>query len=200
MAVRTEEAGLVKRRVAVGSAGPAEVAAAEEALASAVAARADVRRRRAQAESLIGFLSGTPALTLPPRASPLRAPAVPAAGLPAAVLARRPDVRAAEQALVAATAQVGLQVASRLPTFNLTGAFGTESRELSEMFSGPTPTRSLGVDFAFPLLDWGGGAARVAAAEAGVKAAAAEYERAAFQALREVRDALADVRESGAAA
>lgn len=200
VAVRTEEAGLVKRRVAVGSAGPAEVAAAEEALASAVAARADVRRRRAQAESLIGFLSGTPALTLPPRASPLRAPAVPAAGLPAAVLARRPDVRAAEQALVAATAQVGLQVASRLPTFNLTGAFGTESRELSEMFGGPTQTRSLGVDFAFPLLDWGGGAARVAAAEAGVKAAAAEYERAAFQALREVRDALADVREAGAAA
>ncbi|MGA0134215.1 MAG: TolC family protein, partial [Opitutales bacterium] len=131
---------------------------------------------------------------------PLRSPSPPATGLPAAVLSRRPDVRAAEQTLVEATARVGLQVASRLPTFSLTGAFGTESRELAGMFQGPTETRSLGVDFSVPLLDWGRGAARVEAAEAGVRAAAAEYERAAYQALREVRDALADVRESSAAA
>lgn len=198
--VRTEELALVRKRVAVGSAGPDAVAAAEQALASAVADRASVRRRRAQAESLIGFLTGAPAFTVAPSARPLRAPASPKAGLPAAVLARRPDVRAAEQALVEATAQVGLQVASRLPTFTLTGAFGTESRELTDMFGGPTQTRSLGLDFSVPLLDWGRGAARVEAAEAGVRAATAEYERAAYQALREVRDALADVRESGVAA
>lgn len=200
VAVRTEELAFVRKRVAVGSAGPDAVAAAEQALASAVADRASVRRRRAQAESLIGFLTGAPAYAVAPSVRPLRAPASPKAGLPAAVLARRPDVRAAEQALVEATAQVGLQVASRLPAFSLTGAFGTESRELTDMFGGPTQTRSLGVDFTVPLLDWGRGAARVEAAEAGVRAAAAEYERAAYQALREVRDALADVRESGVAA
>ncbi len=198
--VRTAEAALARRRAEAGAAGPTEVADAEAQLASSVAARADVRRRRSQAESLLGFLTGRPGLVLAPRASVLSAPPAPSAGLPAAVLARRPDVLAAEQALAEATALVGLQVASRLPTFSLTGAFGTESRELSEMFTGPTQTRSLGVDFSFPLLDWGRGAARVEAAEAGVKAAAAEYERAAYQALREVRDALADVRESGAAA
>lgn len=200
VAVRTAEAELVRRRAAVGAAAPSESALAEEALASALAARTDVRRRRAQAESLLGFLTGEPACVLPVRSVPMRAPAPPAAGVPAAVLARRPDVRAAEQALAEATARVGLEVASRLPTFSLTGAFGTESRELTDMFTGPTQTRSLGVDFAFPILDWGAGAARVEAAESGVKAAAADYERTAYQALREVRDALTDVRESGVAA
>lgn len=200
VSVRTAESALVRLRAAAGASGPSEIAMAEESLASAVAARTDVRRRRSQAESLIGLLIGTPGFTVAPHAAPLRAPAAPAAGLPAAVLARRPDVLAAEQALAEATARVGLEVASRLPAFSLTGAFGTESRELADAFTGPTQTRSLGVDFSFPILDWGRGAARVEAAESGVKAAAAEYERAAYQALREVRDALADVSESGVAA
>ncbi len=201
LAARDEEVVIVGKRAAVGAAGPVEVAQAEVARASAVAALADARRTRAAAEHLLGLLTGQPSLTLAARRKDgLRLPAPVATGLPSDLLARRPDVVAAEQALVAANARIGYMKASRYPSFTLTGAIGSESRELNALFDGATATSSLGVDLRYPLLDFGRGAARVEGAVAEQHQAAAAYEKAFLNACREVRDALVDVRETAAAA
>lgn len=200
LAAREEELALYVRRLAAGSAQAADVAAAEVNRAAAVAALADARRARGQAEHLLGFLVGEPALGLPADARPLAAPPLPAAGLPSDLLARRPDVRAAEQALVAANARIGYVKAARFPTFTLTGAIGTESKAFAGLFEADTATSTLGLELRYPLLDYGRGAARVEAAVAAQHQAAATYEKVALNAFREVRDALADVRETAAAA
>lgn len=201
VAAREAEAALVARRAGVGAAGPAEVAAAEVARAEAVARRAWARRIRAQAEHLLGALTGQPALVIAPRSGDaLRVPAPVAAGLPSDLLRRRPDVLAAEQALVAANARIGFVKAARFPTFSLTGTLGTESPDLESLFGPRNSTSALGLGTQVPLFDAGRGAARVDAATAARDQAAAAYEQAVLNAFREVRDALVDVRETASAA
>jgi multidrug efflux system outer membrane protein len=200
-AARDEEAAIIAKRATVGAAGPNEVAQAEVARSAAVAGLADARRTRAAAEHLIGTLTGQPALTIAVRRQDgLRLPASVAPGLPTDLLASRPDVVAAEQAFVAANARIGYVKAARFPSFTLTGAIGSESRELNALFDGATATSTLGVDLRYPLLDFGRGAARVEGAIAEQHQAAAAFEKAFLNACREVRDALVDVRETAASA
>ncbi len=200
-AARDDEAGIIAKRATVGAAGPNEVAQAEVARSAAIAALADARRTRSAAEHLLGTLTGQPALTVAVRrVDGLRLPAPVAPGLPADLLSQRPDVVAAEQALVAANSRIGYVKAARFPSFSLTGAIGSESRELNTLFDGTTATSSLGVDLRYPLLDFGRGAARVEGAVAEQHQAAAAYEKTFLNACREVRDALVDVRETAASA
>jgi multidrug efflux system outer membrane protein len=201
LAAREAEVVLIARRVSVGAAGPAEVAAAEVFRAESVARRSAARRARAQAEHLLGALTGQPALVIAPRTGDaLRVPAPVAAGLPSDLLRHRPDVLAAEQALVAANARIGFVKASRFPTFSLTAALGTESPELESLFGPRNSTSALGLGMQLPIFDAGRGAARVDAAVAVRNQAAAAYEQSVLNAFREVRDALVDVRETAAAA
>lgn len=201
LAARDEEAVIIAKRAAVGAAGPNEVAQAEVVRAAAIAALADARRTRSAAEHLLGALTGQPTLVVAVRRQDgLRLPAAVAPGLPTELLAHRPDVVAAEQALVAANARIGYMKAARFPSFSLTGAIGSESRELNALFDGETATSSLGVDLRYPLFDFGRGAARVEGAVAEQHQAAAAYEKAFLNACREVRDALVDVRETAASA
>lgn len=199
-AVRVAEGDWLARRARLGAASPAEVAAAEVATAEAVARRADHRRVRAAAEHLLGQLTARPALVVVPRAeSAWRAPEAVAPGLPSDLLSRRPDVVAAEQALVAANARIGFVQATRLPAFSLTGSLGTESRDLEALFGPGNTAGSIGLGATVPVLDFGRGAARVEGAVAQHEQAAAAYEQAVLNAFREVRDALVDVRETSAA-
>lgn len=200
VAAREEGLRLARRRTDLGVAVPAEAARAEVALAAAVAGLAEARRTRAQAEHLLGFLTAEPALVVPRDARPLPSPPLPAAGLPSDLLSRRPDVRAAEQALIAANARIGFAKAARYPSFTLTGALGTESRTFGGLFQSETATSDLGLDLRAPLFDAGRLAARVDAAIAAQHQAVAAYEGAARNAFREVRDALAEVRETALAA
>jgi multidrug efflux system outer membrane protein len=139
---------------------------------------------------------GRPDLVLPTAGSVALVPPPPAAGLPVDLLRRRPDVLAAEQALVAANARIGYVKATYLPSFTLTGALGSESRDLAQLFTAASATSSLGVDLRAPVFDFGRGAARVEGAVALQHQAAATYEKAVLTAFREVRDALSDVRET----
>ena len=200
VAAREEGLRLARRRTDLGVAAPAEVAQAEGALAAAVAGLSEARRSRAQAEHLLGFLTAEPALVVARDVRPLPLPPAPAAGLPSDLLSRRPDVRAAEQALVAANARIGFVKAARYPSFTLTGALGTESRTFGDLFRTETATSDLGLDLRAPLFDAGRLAARVDVAVAAQHQAVADYERAVLNAFREVRDALADVRETALAA
>lgn len=201
VAIRTEERRIVGSRFAVGSANASDRAQAEVNVAAAVAALSDARRARASAEHLLGFLVGRPDLVLPAEASEaLALPPPPAAGLPADLLRRRPDVLAAEQALIAANARIGYVKAAYFPTFTLTGALGNESRDFSQLFTAASATSNLGLDLRVPLFDFGRTTARVEGAVALQHQAAANYEKAVLTAFREVRDALTDVRETIAAA
>jgi multidrug efflux system outer membrane protein len=85
----------------------------------------------------------------------LRVPAPVAAGLPSDLLRHRPDVLAAEQALVAANARIGFVKASRFPTFSLTAALGTESPDLESLFGPRNSTSALGLGMQLPLFDAG---------------------------------------------
>ena len=199
LAAREGELALIRRRELAGVGQAAEVAAGEVARATAVTLLADARRSRGQAEHLLGFLIGQPALVLPVDPRPLALPPLPAAGLPSDLLARRPDVRAAEQALIAANARIGFVKAARFPSFALTGAIGTEGKNFASIMESGTSTSALGLDLRFPLLDNGRGAARVDVAVAAQHQAVAVYEKTTLNAFREVRDALADVRETSAA-
>lgn len=201
LAVRDEELRIVRQRAAVGAAGAHESAQAEVSRAAAVAALSDARRARARAEHLLGFLVGKPDLVLKPApAAPGPTPPPPAAGLPADLLRLRPDVIAAEQALVAANARIGYAKAAYFPTFSLTGAVGAESKEFASVFDQGNGTSVLGLNMGVPIFDFGRTAARVDAAVAVQRQAAAAYEKAVLTAFREVRDALSDVRETMASA
>ena len=201
LAVRDEELRIIQQRTQVGSAGANEVAQSEVARSAAVSALSDARRARAQAEHLLGFLVGTPDLVLKTQLTAQGAtPPPPATGLPADLLRRRPDVVAAEQALVAANARIGYAKAAYFPSFSLTGAVGAESKEFSSVFGQGNGTSLLGLNMSVPLLDFGRTAARVDLAIAAQHQAAAAYEKAVLNAFREVRDALSDVRETMASA
>jgi multidrug efflux system outer membrane protein len=199
LAAREEELRIATARRKVGSLGPNELAQAEVARSTAVVALSDARRARAQAEHLLGFLVGQPDLVLPAVRGVHAIPPPPAAGLPSDLLRRRPDVVAAEQALVAANARIGYAKAAYFPSFSLTGSVGEESKQFSSLFATGNGTSGFGLGVNVPLFDFGRTGARVDAAIAAQHQAAAAYEKAVLNAFREVRDALTDVRETMAA-
>jgi len=165
-----------------------DVEQAEAQRADAALQLRDLQRQRALAESQIAWLSGQPGARLEPAPSGPE-PAVPPPGLPSSLLDRRPDVRRAEQALVAATAQVGIARAAMRPTLSLTGSLGQQSRELGDLLTAGSRIWSLGFGLALPLFDGGRLAARADGAQARLAEAVAAYQAAAAAAF-EVADAL----------
>jgi multidrug efflux system outer membrane protein len=114
--------------------------------------------------------------------------------IPAALVARRPDVRQAERAYAAATARIGVADAARLPTLNLIGSLGSQAGVPSNLFGNQTRVYQFGAGISFPLFDNGRLASLSAAARARAEQARASYEGVALNALREANDALAGVR------
>lgn len=120
----------------------------------------------------------------------LALPTVPA-GLPSTLLERRPDLLQAEQTLIAANAQIGAAKAQYFPTISLTGAFGSASAQLSDLFKGPSGVWSYGGSIVGPIFTGGAIAGQVAQAEGGQKAALASYELSIQNAFADVENALA---------
>ena len=110
--------------------------------------------------------------------------------LPSAILRRRPDVGAAEAALNAAAADIGIARAALFPSISLTGAFGSVSRELSNLFTESSEAWSASGGLFQPLFEGGRLRANVSRAEAVREQRKAEYARTVQQAFREVLDAL----------
>jgi multidrug efflux system outer membrane protein len=121
--------------------------------------------------------------------SELAFPAVPA-GLPSQLLERRPDLLQAEQNLIAANAQIGAAKALYFPTISLTGALGTQSSELSNLFKGPAHLWSYAGSFTGPIFTAGAVRGQVKQAEAARKAALQGYENAILSAFSDVENAL----------
>jgi outer membrane protein, multidrug efflux system len=119
----------------------------------------------------------------------LLAPAVPS-GLPASLLERRPDLAQAEQQLVAANAQIGAAKALYFPRITLTGALGSASPELADLFKGPARVWSYAGQLAGPIFTFGAVSGQVAQAEAAQVAALQSYQLAIQNAFADVDNAL----------
>ncbi len=124
-----------------------------------------------------------------PAPLPEALPAVPV-GSPGDALRRRPDIRAAERRLAAATARIGVVTADLFPRFSLDGLIGSVAGDSSDLFSGPAESRriALGVDWTF--LDTGRVRARIDAADAESRAALAGYQQTVLNALEETENLL----------
>ena len=118
-------------------------------------------------------------------------PAVPA-GLPSDILTNRPDIRQAEQNLIAANANIGVAKSLYFPTISLTGLFGWASNDLSDLFHGPAKMWSWAVPATVPIFTAGAIAGQVKSAEAIQQQALFNYEKSIQEAFREVDDALVD--------
>lgn len=189
---RTDSLELIRKRRDAGLASDLDVLAAESLVESVRAQSADLQRQRAQAENALRLLTGmavplpaAPAVSSPPALAEL------APGLPSDVLLRRPDVRAAEQRLIASNANIGAARAAFFPRIALTGSFGTASSALSGLFGAGSEAWLFQPVLTLPLFDAGRNRANLQVAEARKVQAVADYEKTIQQAFREVADALA---------
>lgn len=197
LASRESSLKIVTSRVEAGLSSPLDLHQAEGALAASRAQLADLRRQRAVTEHQLALLVGDPALTLAEgdlRGLPL--PPVPPAGLPSSLLEARPDLRQAEEDLVANNARIGVAKAALYPTISLTGGLGQESKDLSNLFSSGARTWNLGLGLVLPIFDAGANSARVDQATARQKQSLAAWQKAVQTAFQEVNDALVGLREN----
>lgn len=196
--IATDSLRLTEQRRDRGVASALDVRQAEQLLFTATGQIASIEREVAQIENALSLLLGRAPSDVP-RGLALEAfrtpPAVPA-GLPSALLERRPDIRQAEQELIAANAQIGAARAEFFPRISLTGFLGVESRSLSDLLAAPARTWTVAAGAAAPIFNAGRIAANVRLAESVQRELVANYQRAIYTALREVSDSLAGYRKT----
>lgn len=191
---------LTRVRFDSGYVSQLDVQQAEGALATYTAAQLQLEKSRGLAENLIGLLVGQPGLRIATGdLARLPVPPVPPTGLPSALLEGRPDVRKAETDLVAANAKIGVAKAALFPSITLTGSYGRESRELSDLFSPAAMVWSVGAGLTQPIFEGGRLRAQVEVITAQQKQSLEAYRKTVQTAFREVNDALVAVRFNGEA-
>ncbi len=200
LTTREEYLNVVRRRVDGGLASGLDLAQALGARSDAAAQLKDLVRQRALAEHLLGTLTGRLDLKLVPGdLAQLPVPPMPPADLPSTLLERRPDIRLAEENLVAANAQIGVAKAALLPRIALTGDIGTESAALSSLARSSAGIWSIGFALAQPIFTAGRLSAEVDATTARQKQALVGYQKSIQTGFREVSDALVNVSQTAAA-
>ncbi|MFN7405545.1 MAG: efflux transporter outer membrane subunit [Cyclobacteriaceae bacterium] len=115
-------------------------------------------------------------------------------GLPSELLERRPDIRSAEQQLVAQTERVGVAVAIRFPSLSLTGFLGVASPEVSNLFSSDAFVGSVTGQLAGPIFRFNQNKRRVEGERARLQQVGFAYERTVLSAFAEVENSLAEIR------
>jgi outer membrane protein, multidrug efflux system len=121
----------------------------------------------------------------------LKLPEIPQ-GLPSTLLQRRPDIRQAEQNLIAANADIGVARAGYFPQISLTGLLGIESTQVSNLFKGTSKSWFLGSDATLPIFTAGRIRSQVEQAEAGQRGAVYAYQKSIINAFEDFEDSLVD--------
>ncbi len=168
-----------------------EVSQIESQYQQALAAIPELERQIAAQENLISVLLGrSPGPIARGKAiDELIAPAIPG-DLPSTLLERRPDIRQAEQNLVAANASIGVAKSLYYPTLSLTGVLGSVSTALGDFLSSASVAWSLGAGLAGPAFTFGAIEGQVQSAEAAQREALAFYQKTILGAFQETNDAL----------
>lgn len=195
---QTRAFALTRERAEAGEAGRIDLYQAEAALRGAEADRSAYQRQAARDRNALVLLLGRPltpelsksldgADTLPDDLAMADLPP----GLPSELLIRRPDIRAAEQDLIAANANIGAARAAFFPAVSLTGSIGSASSDLDKLFSSGTRAWGFGPQITAPLFRGGALRASLDRAHLLKQIEVARYERAIQVAFREVADGLA---------
>jgi len=191
---REDSFRLTKLRFDNGVSSEIDLRQAEQLLETARAALAQTQRQRALDENALTLLVGQPLPADLPAPLPLAAQQgvtdLPA-GLPSELLARRPDLRSAEQQLLAANASIGAARAAFFPRIALTASAGTASTELTGLFKSGTFALTGTATLLQPIFDAGRNQANLEVAKVNKDIAIAQYEKAIQTAFREVSDSLA---------
>jgi multidrug efflux system outer membrane protein len=198
---RENSLALTKRRFEGGVASALDVYQAEVANSNLAAQISDLKRMRLLAVNQLSLLTGDMNLTIAGiqtasvdiSAMPL--PPVPPAGLPSTLMEARPDIKQAEELMVAANANIAVAKAALYPSISLTANYGGESLALSDVLSSAARIWPGGVALNLPIFDAGKLSARVDQASARQKQALVSYEGSIQTAFREVNDALINLRQ-----
>jgi multidrug efflux system outer membrane protein len=191
-----EQVRILSVQLRTGLAGPIVVSQAQAQLQATLALQRDVLRARADQEHALAILCGRPAPSFTLAVNPLGevSPPVVPPGLPAQLLARRPDVARAEQNLVSANAQIGVATAEFYPRFTLTSTAGLESADIATLFTWQSRVASILPSVSIPIFQGGRLRANLDATKARHRQAVAAYTNQILLAYGDVEDALTDLR------
>jgi NodT family efflux transporter outer membrane factor (OMF) lipoprotein len=193
IALERESLTVLKRELELGAVAEVEVYAQEATLAQLEATLPPLHRQLQTTRDQLAVLTGhlpadfkPPAIDLDQLLLPIDLPL----GVPSQLVERRPDVRAAEAQLHAATAQVGVAIANMLPQFTITGDIGSSATAMSDLFKAGTGFWSVGANATQTLFAGGTLVHRKRAADAALDQAAAMYKAAVLTAFGNVADAM----------
>ncbi len=181
-----------------GAAALADLDQAKAQLQTALTQASDMRLRRAQTEHAIAVLLGESPSIFHVDPRPLKpdvAPPAIDAGLPSALLERRPDIAAAERRVAAANAQIGVARAAYFPVFSLSGTAGFESTQASNLMTAPSLLWAVGPSAVLTVFDGGLHRAQSAQAHAAYEEQVANYRGAVLAAYQDVEDNIAALRQ-----
>jgi multidrug efflux system outer membrane protein len=197
LASRRESLQLAQVRERGGVTSLVDVRQAEQLVYAATGEIATLERQIAQQENFLSALIGGNPGPIARGRSLTDQPSQPdvPAGLPSALIARRPDIQRTEQQLVAANAQIGVARAAYFPDISLTGSGGFESTALAALFAGTNFVWTAAAAATQPVFNAGRTRSQVALAEARRDEAALAYQQAVRQAFHEVADALVGYRK-----
>jgi NodT family efflux transporter outer membrane factor (OMF) lipoprotein len=193
IALERDSLGVLRRELALGAVAEGDVYAQEAALAQLETTLPPLRRQLQMARDALAALTGR----LPADYAPMRfeldqlvLPTDLPLGVPSQLVERRPDVRAAEAQLHAATAQVGVAIATLLPQVTITGDIGSSATAMGDLFKAGTGFWSVGASLTQTLFQGGTLIHRKRAADAALDQAGALYRSAVLTAFQNVADAL----------
>jgi len=202
IAAQREVFDLTRNKQEHGLAGEADVQSARAQLATLEAALPQYEQSIATSRHALAVLTGqTPEALDAGFDAPAELPAVPAeipVGVPSTLARRRPDIRQSEAALHAATAQVGVSVASLFPDISLTGTFGLRNLSPGYLFDWDSKFYTFGPSISIPIFHGGALVSNVRLSRALAAEAALNYRKTVLQALEEVEDGLTGVHQDAA--
>lgn len=193
--IRQNALDITERKFQAGTVGKIDLARSQTEVATAKAETSDVLRQRRESADTLALLCGEPAtgFDLAERPLDLMPPSIPA-GIPAALLERRPDIAAAERTVAARNADIGVATAAYFPSIRLTGNGGTLSKDTSSLFSADSKVWSIGPSLSLPITGYALIGANVRRTKAAREEAIANYRQAVLTAVRDVETSLAQIR------
>ncbi len=200
--IETKSLEILRLQVSKGYAGGLDLAAQESQLAQTKASLPPLLKQSAQQHDLIAVLTGRFPIETPQARFTLESLTLPTdlpLSLPSSLVAQRPDVRQAEANLHAASAQIGVAEANRLPNFQLTGDYGSSALEIQRVFHSGTGFWDLGAQITAPIFQGGALLHQERAAKAAYEQSAEQYRGVVLGAVQNVADTLAAIEQDAQA-